>query len=76
MWPKIKLIQAFIHVLVTCKNEEESFKNEGAYMYMWIFPDAQGQFTPQSSVGPARNSKYYTRLLWLYFLPAKMKKIQ
>ena len=29
MWPKIKLIQTFIGVLVTCKNEEDPFKNEG-----------------------------------------------
>ena len=26
----IKLIQAFMVVLVTCKNEEDPFKNEGA----------------------------------------------
>ena len=30
MWPKIKLIQIFMGVLVTCKNEEDPFKNEGA----------------------------------------------
>ena len=30
MWPKIKLIQSFIGVLVTCKTEEDPFKNEGA----------------------------------------------
>ena len=30
MWPKIKLIQSFMGVLVTCKNEEDPFKNEGA----------------------------------------------
>ena len=29
MWPKIKLIQTFVGVLVTCKNEEDPFKNEG-----------------------------------------------
>ena len=29
MWPKIKPIQAFTVFLVTCKNEEESFRNEG-----------------------------------------------
>ena len=29
VWPKIKLIQAFMVVLVTCKNEEDPFKNEG-----------------------------------------------
>ena len=30
MWPKIKLIQPFMGVLVTCKNEEDPFKNEDA----------------------------------------------
>ena len=28
--PKFELIQAFIIVLVTCKNEEDPIKNEGA----------------------------------------------
>ena len=28
IWQKSKLIQAFIIVLVTCKNEEDPFKNE------------------------------------------------
>ena len=28
--PKFDLIQAFIVVLVTCKNEEDPIKNEGA----------------------------------------------
>ena len=30
MWPKIKHIQTFMGVLVTCKNEEDPFKNAGA----------------------------------------------
>ena len=30
--PKFKLIQAFMHVFVTCKNEEDPIKNEGAIM--------------------------------------------
>ena len=30
IWPKFELIQAFMHVLVTCKNEDDRFKNEGA----------------------------------------------
>ena len=31
MWPKkIKLIQSFMAVLVSYKNEEDPFKNEGA----------------------------------------------
>ena len=28
IWPKFELIQAFMHVLVTCKNEDDSIKNE------------------------------------------------
>ena len=54
IWPKFELIQAFMHVLVTCKNEVDPIKNEGArvftrffhYTSMGIFPDAQGQLTP------------------------------
>ena len=30
MWPEIKRIQTFMGVLVTCKNEEDPFTNEGA----------------------------------------------
>ena len=30
VWQIIKLIQAFMSVLVTCKNEEDPFKNEEA----------------------------------------------
>ena len=29
IWPKFELIQAFMHVLVTCKNEDDQIKNEG-----------------------------------------------
>ena len=31
--PKFELIQAFMHVLVTCKNEEDQIKNEGARLF-------------------------------------------
>ena len=59
MWLKIKLIQAFMGVRVTCKDEEAPLKNKGARvvttythcMSMQIFDDAQGQLTPQSEVG-------------------------
>ena len=30
MWPKFELIQAFMHDLVTCKNEDDLIKNKGA----------------------------------------------
>ena len=52
--PKFELIQAFMHILVTCTNEDDSIKNVIArvvttfshYKPMGIFPDAQGQLIP------------------------------
>ena len=38
-------------VLVTCKNEEDQIKNDGARVITTLFidfPDAQGQLTPNS----------------------------
>ena len=29
VWWKMKLIQSFMEVIFTCKNEEDQFKNEG-----------------------------------------------
>ena len=46
---EIKLIQAFMVVLVTCKNEEDPIENEGARVVTALsiyFLDAQGQLTP------------------------------
>ena len=58
---KFKLIQAFIVVLVTCKNEEDPIKNEGGRVLtslLFDFSDAQGQLTPKSvaEFGPNSNS--------------------
>ena len=36
--PKFELIQAFMHVLVTCKNEDDRFKNEGARVFTRVLP--------------------------------------
>ena len=47
-WPKFELIQDFTVVLVTCKNEEDPIKNEGARVFTTLyidFSDAQGQVT-------------------------------
>ena len=33
-----KLIQAFMHVLVTCKNEDDQIKNEGARVFTKFLP--------------------------------------
>ena len=38
IWLKLKLIQAFMHVLVTCKNEDDSYKNEGARVFTRFLP--------------------------------------
>ena len=36
--PKFELIQAFMHVLDTCKNEEDPIKNEGARVFTRFLP--------------------------------------
>ena len=36
--PKFELIQAFMHVLVTCKNEEDQIENEGARLITRFLP--------------------------------------
>ena len=36
--PKFELIQALMHGLVTCKNEEDPIKNEGARVFTRFFP--------------------------------------
>ena len=38
IWPKLELIQAFMHVLVTCKNEDDSYQNEGARVFTRFLP--------------------------------------
>ena len=82
MWPKRKLIQTFMDVLVTYKNKEATFKNEGVKvvttdlpLYVYAdFYDAQGKLTQQSAVGSTLNSNS-SQLLWMTLLPARMKKI-
>ena len=49
IWLKYKLIQAFKHVLITCKNKEDPIENEGARAATILyvdFSDAQGQIIP------------------------------
>ena len=36
--PKFELIQVFMHVLVTCNNEENPIKNEGARVFTRFLP--------------------------------------
>ena len=54
IWPEIKLVRAFMPVLVTSNFNDDSIRNEGAsmetpfshYKSMGNFLDAQGQLTP------------------------------
>ena len=64
-------------LLVACKNEEDSIKNEGARVVTTLFinfSDAQGQLTPKSVMESCRNSNP-SKLLWLVLLSARMKKV-
>ena len=38
IWPQFELIQAFLYVLVTCKNEDDRIKNEGARVFTRFLP--------------------------------------
>ena len=55
--------------------ELECSQDFSHYKSMGIFPDAQGQLTPQSLVRSGRISNS-TQMLWMFSLPASMKKIR
>ena len=72
--PNFSLIQDYIVVLVTCKNEDP-IKNEGARVLARLyidFSDTQGV----KSVVEFRQKSNSSKLLWLSLLPARMRKIQ
>ena len=79
--PKFELIQAFMHVIVTCKYEKDRIRMKGLecsqdfshYKSIGIFPDVQGQLTLQSMVGSAQISNLF-EILKLSLLPAKNKE--
>ena len=49
IWPKFELIQDFMHVLVTCKNEDDRFKNEVARVFTRFLPlQVYGDFSRRS----------------------------
>ena len=54
--------------------ELECSQDFSHYKSIGIFPDAQGQLTPQSTVRSGQISNL-VETLWLSSLPAKMKKI-
>ena len=38
IWLKFEIIQAFMHVLVSCRNEEDQIKNEGTRVFTSFLP--------------------------------------
>ena len=77
IWSNFDLVRNLMAVLVTCKNEEDSIKNEGARVATRYveFSDAQGQITQKSVVGSGRNSNSF-KFLWMCLLSVRMKEIQ
>ena len=64
-------------VLITCKNEEDPIKNEGARVFTTLysnFSEAQGQITLESVVVSGRNLNS-SKLLCMSSLPARMRMI-
>ena len=55
MWPKIKLIQAFIVVLDTCKNDEDPSKNESTRLLTTFLSYVYGDFFRHSMAANSVN---------------------
>ena len=68
-------LPARMRIMKSKMKELECSQDYSNYMSMGIFPDAQGQLTPQSLVRSGRISNS-SEMLWLLSLPASMKKIQ
>ena len=68
-------LPARMRMIESKMKELECSQDYSHYKSMGIFPDAQGQLTPQSSVRPGRISNL-SEILWMFLLPASMKKIR
>ena len=78
IWSTFELVQDFMVVLVTCKNEEDPIKNEGARVLTTLyikFSDAQGQITQELVVVSGQNLNSST-LPCMSLLPARMSMIE
>ena len=73
IWSNFELFQDFMAVLITCKNEEDPIKNEGARVFTTLyinFSDSQGLVVVS---GRILNS---SKLSCISLLSARMKMIQ
>ena len=67
-------LPARMRMIESKMKELECSQDFSHYKSMGIFPDAQGQLTPQPLVESGPNSNL-SEILWLSSLPASMKKI-
>ena len=70
----MSLLPARMRMIDSKMKELECSQDFSQYKSMGIFPDAQGQLTPQSLVESGPNSNL-SEILWLSSIPASMKKI-
>ena len=71
----MSFLPARIWTIESKMKELESSQDFSHYKSMGIFPDAQGQLTPQSFVRSGQMSNS-SEILWISLLPASMKKIR
>ena len=71
----MSLLPARMRMIESKMKELECSQDFSHYKSMGIFTDAQGQLTPQSLVRSGRISNS-SEMLWMFLLPASMKKIQ
>ena len=71
----MSLLPARMRMIDSKMKELECSQDFSHYKSMGIFPDAQGQLTPQSLVRSNQISNS-VETIWLSSLPAKMKKIR
>ena len=70
----MSFLPARMRMIESKMKELECSQDFSHYKSMGIFPDAQGQLTPQSLVRSGRISNS-SEMLWMFSLPASMKKI-
>ena len=71
----ISSLPARMRMIDSKRKELECSQDFSHYKSFGIFPDAQGQLTLQSLVRSGRISNS-SEMLWMFLLPASMKKIQ
>ena len=71
----MSLLPARMRMIESEMKELECSQDYSHYKSMGIFPDAQGQLTTQFLVRSGRISNSF-QMLWMFSLPASMKKIR